>query len=87
MRGLTTQGVTLTLDVPRVADGVRVFERMMTVAQQLAEALNGAVVDDNRSPFGDKAVGLIRAQIEQFQGQMAEYGIAPGSALARRLFS
>jgi hypothetical protein len=31
MRGLTTQGVTLTLDVPRVADGVRVFERMMTV--------------------------------------------------------
>lgn len=87
MRGLSTQGVTLTLDVPRVAEGVRVFERMMAVAQQLAEALNGAVVDDNRSPFGDKAVGLIRAQIEQFQGQMAEYGIAPGSALARRLFS
>ena len=28
-----------------------------------------------------------RAQIVQFQGQMAEYGIAPGSALARRLFS
>ncbi|MBL8458662.1 MAG: cell division protein ZipA C-terminal FtsZ-binding domain-containing protein [Zoogloea sp.] len=87
MRGLSTQGVTLTLDVPRVAEGVRVFERMMAVAQQLAEALNGAVVDDNRSPFGEKAVGLIRAQIEQFQGQMAEYGIAPGSALARRLFS
>ena len=87
MRGLSTQGVTLTLDVPRVADGVRVFERMMAVAQQLADALNGAVVDDNRSPFGEKAVGLIRAQIEQFQGQMVEYGIAPGSTLARRLFS
>lgn len=87
MRGLVTQGVTLTLDVPRVADGVRVFERMMGVAQQLADALGGAVVDDNRSPFGDKAVGLIRAQIEQFQGQMAEQGIAPGSPLALRLFS
>ncbi|WP_374243708.1 cell division protein ZipA C-terminal FtsZ-binding domain-containing protein [Zoogloea sp.] len=87
MRGLVTQGVTLTLDVPRVADGVRVFERMMGVAQQLADALGGAVVDDNRSPFGEKAVGLIRAQIEQFQGQMAEQGIAPGSPLALRLFS
>jgi hypothetical protein len=87
MRALSTQGVTLMLDVPRVAEGVRVFERMMSLAQQLAEALNGAVVDDNRSPFGDKAVGLIRAQIEQFQGQMGEYGIAPGSVLARRLFS
>jgi len=79
--------VTLTLDVPRVADGVRVFERMMAFAQQLADALNGAVVDDNRSPFGEKAVGLIRAQIEQFQGQMIEQGIAPGSPLALRLFS
>lgn len=87
MRGLTTQGVTLTLDVPRVADGVRVFERMMSFAQQLAEALDGAVVDDNRTPFGEKAVGLIRAQIEQFQGQMSEQGIAPGSPLALRLFS
>jgi FtsZ-interacting cell division protein ZipA len=87
MRNLTTQGVTLTLDVPRVADGVRVFERMMAFAQQLADALNGAVVDDNRSPFGEKAVGLIRAQIEQFQGQMIEQGIAPGSPLALRLFA
>ena len=87
MRALSTQGVTLTLDVPRVADGVRIFERMMGFAQQLADALNGAVVDDNRLPFGDKAVGLIRAQIEQFQGQMAEQGIAPGSPLALRLFS
>jgi FtsZ-interacting cell division protein ZipA len=34
MRGLTTQGVTLTLDVPRVADGVQVFERMMALAQR-----------------------------------------------------
>ena len=87
MRTLTTQGVTLTLDVPRVADGVRVFERMMSFAQQLADGLNGAVVDDNRAPFGDKAVGLIRAQIDQYQGQMVEQGIAPGSSLALRLFS
>lgn len=87
MRTLNTKGITLTLDVPRVADGVKVFERMMGLAQQLAEALNGAVVDDNLTPFGEKAVGLIRAQIEQFQGQMAECDMAPGSPLAQRLFS
>ena len=87
MRGLTTQGVTLTLDVPRVADGVQVFERMMALAQRIADALGGVVVDDNRAPFGDKAVGLIRSQIGQFQGQMAEQGIPAGSPLALRLFS
>ena len=87
MRGLTTQGITLTLDVPRVADGVQVFERMMALAQRIAEALGGVVVDDNRAPFGDKAAGLIRSQIEQFQGQMAEQGIPAGSPLALRLFS
>ena len=87
MRGLTTQGITLTLDVPRVADGVQVFERMMALAQRIAEALGGVVVDDNRAPFGDKAVGLIRSQIGQFQGQMAEQGIPAGSPLALRLFS
>lgn len=87
MRSITTQGVTLTLDVPRVADGVRAFERMMKLAQHVAEALGGVVVDDNRSPLGDKAAGMIRSQIEQFQGQMAEQGIPAGSPLALRLFS
>ncbi|MDD3353368.1 cell division protein ZipA C-terminal FtsZ-binding domain-containing protein [Zoogloea sp.] len=87
LRTLSTRGVTLMLDVPRVEGGVQVFERMMGLAHKMAEGLNGAVVDDNRSPFGDKAVGLIRAQIGQFQQQMSDYGIPPGSPLARRLFS
>jgi hypothetical protein len=41
------------------------------------------VVDDNRAPFGDKAVGLIRSQIEQFQGRWpsrASGGLAAGPA-------
>lgn len=87
MRRLVTRGVTLTLDVPRVGNGVFVFERMMAFARQMAQAMQGAVVDDNRQPFGEKAIALIRAQIGQFQGQMVEKGIPPGSPLARRLFS
>lgn len=87
MRTVVTSGVTLTLDVPRVANGARAFERMMGFAQQLAQTLGGSVVDDNRTPLGDKAAALIREQVEQFQAQMAEQGIPAGSPLALRLFS
>lgn len=84
---LVTQGVTLVIDVPRVADGGRVFARMMQTAAELARALDGEVVDDNRAPFGAEAAALIGAQIEQFQARMTESGIPAGGPLAKRLFS
>ncbi|MDD2875230.1 MAG: cell division protein ZipA C-terminal FtsZ-binding domain-containing protein [Azoarcus sp.] len=87
MRTLQTNGVTLVIDVPRVANGAVVFERMMQFAARLGNTLNGVVVDDNRAPFGPEAAALIRAQIEQFQQHMAEQGIPAGGPLARRLFS
>lgn len=87
LRGLLTNGLTLMVDVPRVRDGLLAFDRMMAFARQLADALNGTVVDDNRAPFGDPAAALIRSQIEQFQGQMQNYGVPAGSRLALRLFS
>lgn len=87
LRGLTTGGLTLMVDVPRVPNGHLAFDRMMVFARQLAEAFNGVVVDDNRTPFGEPAAALIRSQIEQFQGQMQAYGVPAGSRLALRLFS
>lgn len=87
MRALQTSGLTLLIDVPRVANGVAAFDRMMHVAGQLAEALHGTVVDDNRAPFGAEAAGVIRKQIQQFQAHMAEHGVPAGGALARRLFA
>lgn len=87
MRDLSTNGLTFVIDVPRVANGVAVFERMMRQAMQMAEALHGTVVDDNRAPFGTDAASLIRGQIGQFQSQMASAGLPAGGTLATRLFS
>ena len=87
MRQLHTSGLTLVIDVPRVANGVAVFERMMQQATQIAEALQGAVVDDNRAPFGPDAAMLIRSQIQQFQAQMANLDVPAGGPLAMRLFA
>lgn len=87
MRTLQTSGVTLVIDVPRVANGGVVFDRMMQFANHLGTSLNGVVVDDNRAPFGTDAAGLIRTQITQFQEHMASQQIPAGGRLARRLFS
>lgn len=87
MKQLVTQGLTLVIDVPRVANGSAVFDRLMRVAGALAEQLGGDVVDDNRAPFGTEAATIIRSQIEQFQARMAEHGIPAGGPLAQRLFA
>jgi len=87
MRELSTSGLTLVIDVPRVANGVAAFERMMRQAMQMADALQGIVVDDNRAPFGPDAASMIRAQIQQFQAQMASGSLPAGGPLAMRLFS
>lgn len=87
MRSLATQGVTLSLDVPRVADGPAVFDAMMAAARQLTTALNGALVDAHGSPLSDEMVAGIRAKVAELQQTMARHGIVAGSVRALRLFS
>lgn len=87
MKSLSTRGLTFTLDIPRVAQGAAVFDRMMDWAASLAGSLDGVLVDDNRAPLNDKAVRMIRDSIARFQEQMQSQGVAPGSPLALRLFS
>jgi FtsZ-interacting cell division protein ZipA len=86
LRSLTTHGITLSLDVPRVPNGGTVFNRMIVVAQQLAAGLHGAVVDDNRAPLNESSLHVIRSKIVEFQQTMAHYGIPAGGPLALRLF-
>ncbi|MDI3513480.1 MAG: hypothetical protein PWP40_709 [Rhodocyclaceae bacterium] len=85
--GLVSRGLTLVIDVPRVAGGGAAFDRMMRTAGELAAELGGDVVDDNRAPFGAEAAAVIRGQIEQFQARMDEAGIPAGGPLAQRLFA
>ena len=87
MANLQTHGVTLTVDVPRVGEGVHAFDRMIGLALRLANSLNGEIVDDNRAQLSEPALLKIRQTVEQLQQQMAQHDIAAGSATALRLFA
>lgn len=83
----STGGVTLLLDVPRVPHPAALFDRMLETAREFARELQVNVVDDRRVVLSDSSLSLIREQIAGVEAKMAENGIAPGSAQARRLFS
>ncbi len=87
LKGLTTRGLTFSLDVPRSRDGVATFERMLRMARRLAESLDGALVDDNRAPLTDNELAFIRRKIAEFQTQMSASGIPAGGDTAKRLFA
>ena len=87
IKHLSTSGVTLLLDVPRVADGVAALEVMLSTAAQLAQALGGTLVDDNRVALTESAVRAIEQQLTSIQSKMEARGMAPGSERALRLFS
>jgi hypothetical protein len=87
MRTGTTSDVTLWLDVPRVADGGNVFDIMLATARQLAGALDGVLVDDQRNPLADNVLVGIRAKVLELQAQMAARGIPAGGRRALRLFA
>jgi FtsZ-interacting cell division protein ZipA len=82
---LSTHAVTLELDVPRTPRGA--FARFRETAERLAKQLNGRIVDDNRQPVGASAFEVIAAQLQAVHKAMEARGIAPGGALALRLFS
>jgi hypothetical protein len=81
------KGVTLTLDVPRVADGALAFDRLLALVGDLATRFDSALVDGQRNALSAEAIAAIRAKIGELQSQMVERRIAPGSVRARRLFS
>lgn len=87
IRSMTTPGITFLLDVPRVSDGLRVFDAMVALSRSFAGSLDGTLVDDNRALLNDGGLDRIRAQLRAIYGRMNNHGIEAGSALALRLFS
>ena len=84
---LVTAGITLLLDVPRVADGPQALASMLEIAQHMAAALGGRLVDDNRIALNPAGIATIRQQLEGISSAMTDRGIVPGSERALRLFS
>lgn len=86
-KSLTTRGVTLLFDVPRVPDGLKVLDRMFETGAQLAQALEGSLVDDNHAALNAAGIARIRQQVGGIYGKMEARGIGAGSVRALRLFS
>jgi ZipA, C-terminal FtsZ-binding domain len=86
LRRTTTPGVVFLLDVPRVADPVRVFDQMRMVAKRMTQTLEGVLVDDNRRPITDTSLAGIRAQVQVTATALRDANIDPGGPRALRLF-
>ncbi len=86
LRRMTTPGVVFVLDVPRVADPVRVFDQMRMAAKRMTQTLEGVLVDDNRRPLTDTSLAAIRAQVQVTAAALREANIDPGGTRALRLF-
>lgn len=87
IEGQTSQGVTLQFDVPRVPDGLKVFDGMVAFGRKLANEVGGILVDDNMRPLTDTGIEKIRTQLTQIYERMEKRGVPSGSRRALRLFS
>jgi hypothetical protein len=87
IRGLSTRGLTLLLDVPRVAGVNEALDRMVGIANDFAAALGGRLVDDNRAALSEAGIAKIREQVRTIHATMEAHGIPAGSPRALRMFS
>lgn len=82
-----TQAVTLQFDVPRVPDGLKVFDSMASFGRKLANEVGGLLVDDNMRPLTDSGIDKIRQQLAGIYQRMEARGVPSGSRRALQLFS
>lgn len=87
LAAMQTSGLTLLLDVPRVADGAAALDQMAHAGMVIAEMLGGFVVDDNRVPLQDAGLARIKTQLQGICATMAGRQIPAGSPRAQRLFA
>lgn len=85
--GCSTSGVSLLLDVPRVADGLAVFDRMTGLCFELARQLKARVLDDRGHAVSQDTLQRDRDQLNTHYARMTASGIPAGSERALRLFA
>jgi FtsZ-interacting cell division protein ZipA len=78
--------VTLLFDVPRVADGLAVFDRMTQFGFDLANRLEGRLVDDNGRVVSEESLNRDRSRLVAFYQRMQARGIPAGGERSLRLF-
>ncbi|HET7634498.1 MAG TPA: cell division protein ZipA C-terminal FtsZ-binding domain-containing protein [Burkholderiales bacterium] len=83
----TLSGVTITMDVPRVAEGLEVLDHMIEAGRDIAHQLGAQLVDDNGNPLQAPGVDQIRRELAAVYAKMNHHDVAAGSARALRLFA
>nr|WP_029463435.1 hypothetical protein [Serpentinimonas barnesii] len=78
---------SIALDVPHVARSERPYVRLRESVQQLAHSMEGVVCDGAGTPLQGDAMDQIGAELEALCEALQARELAPGSVLARRLFS
>ncbi len=87
MQSISTQGVTLTFEVPTTSSRMHAFEEFAQIAKTLTTSLGGLLVDDNYVPLNEQGVEKIKLQLVKIYNEMDHHQTFPGSARAARLFS
>ncbi|HRH81262.1 MAG TPA: cell division protein ZipA C-terminal FtsZ-binding domain-containing protein [Thiobacillaceae bacterium] len=85
--GVDTHGLSLIFDVPRVRDGVNVFDRMTALGRQMADSLGGRLVDDNGRIVTQDSLQKDRKRLNDYFARMQARGIPAGGERALRLFA
>ena len=81
-----TSRLTLLLDVPRAPQAQHPFDRLVSLANELAAALDAAIVDDQSRVLTPPALASIGRQIEPVYEKLTEAGMPAGSPRALALF-
>jgi RNase P/RNase MRP subunit p29 len=64
-----------------------VFEgTKIQIARQIAQGIAGRVVDDQRQNLTDAGIRVISGRVAALENRLNAQQMAPGSALARRVF-
>jgi FtsZ-interacting cell division protein ZipA len=80
-------GLSFALDVPRVHNPARAFERMFNLALTFADVLQGEVVDDNKKQLTANGRKVIADTIAGIADRMVSIGVSPGGTIALRLYA
>jgi|GEM_PF-6271077 len=84
--GFETRGLRLFMSIPTVREPEKVFDDMVTVAQDLCVRFSATIVDQNKKPLSDQGIADIRRQMVAVSEEMRGHGFAPGDENTIRIF-
>lgn len=79
--------LNLLLDVPRSPPDDHAFRHMVQVGRDLAERLDGNLVDDQGRPLQEGSDAAIDERLQVLYGQLEQAGLTAGGPRALRVFS